>query len=158
MASTYLDDVARRGADDGRVAREAEDRPEKEGKHRAREHLEPGPYFMGGPDGLVRYCYFIPKHWRMASAAHGLPKVLLGPTMPNPSTPCGRTPLKQPYSRFSGGRPHGWRPAAILYLHGHPKPYASVPKDPCNTALTLNTSFVPVDSNTDVKSPLEVIV
>jgi hypothetical protein len=94
MASTYLDDVARRGADDGRVAREAEDRPEKEGKHRAREHLEPGPYFTGGPDGLVRYCYFIPKHWRMASAAHGLPKVLLGPAMPNPSTPCGRTPLK----------------------------------------------------------------
>jgi hypothetical protein len=30
------------------------------------------------------------RHGRKARGGYGLPKVSLGPTMPNPSTPCGR--------------------------------------------------------------------
>jgi hypothetical protein len=33
---------------------------------------------------------FSGKHWRMGRGGHGFPKVLLGPTMPDPSMPCGR--------------------------------------------------------------------
>jgi hypothetical protein len=57
----------------------------------------------------------------MARGGHELPKVSLGPTMPDPS---GGPPLKRPYSHFSDGPPAG-RPVAIFYPFGHPTPYAS---------------------------------
>jgi hypothetical protein len=43
------------------------------------------------------------KHGCMARGGLGLPELLLGPAMPNPSTPCGRPPLKRPYSCFRDG-------------------------------------------------------
>jgi hypothetical protein len=42
---------------------------------------------------------------RMAKGNHGLPKVSPGPTMPNPSTPCGRA------TREIALRPFQWWPA-----------------------------------------------
>jgi hypothetical protein len=39
----------------------------------------------------------------VARGGHGLPKLLLGPAMPYPSTPCGQPSLKWPYSHFRGG-------------------------------------------------------
>jgi hypothetical protein len=44
------------------------------------------------------------KAWAMVRGGHGLLKVSLGPTMPYPSIPCGRPPLKRPHGRFRGGR------------------------------------------------------
>jgi hypothetical protein len=44
------------------------------------------------------------KQGRISRGIHRLPRVSLGPTMPNPSKPCERPPLKQPYGRFRGGR------------------------------------------------------
>jgi len=41
----------------------------------------------------------------MARGIHGLPKVLPGPLMPNPSMPCRWAISKQPYSHFKGGPP-----------------------------------------------------
>jgi hypothetical protein len=70
----------------------------------------------------------------MAKAGHGLLKVSLGSTMPYPSTPCGRPPLKRPYGRVRGGRPQGRRIAAIFYPLGHPTPYASAASGDDGTA------------------------
>jgi hypothetical protein len=44
-----------------------------------------------------------PKHGRMASGGHGLFKVLPGPAMPYPSTPCGRATPEMALRPF-----HGW--------------------------------------------------
>jgi hypothetical protein len=44
----------------------------------------------------------------IARRDHGLRKVLPGPAMPDPSTPCGQTILKRPYGRFRSGRLTGW--------------------------------------------------
>jgi hypothetical protein len=52
---------------------------------------------------------------------HGLPKVLLGPTMPYPAAPCRQPPLYRPYGCFSSGRLKGrqpvlpalWKPHAV---------------------------------------------
>jgi hypothetical protein len=59
-------------------------------------------------------------HGRMAKGGHELPKVLSGPAMPNPSTPCERaTPFK--------GCPTCRVPACgCLPPFGHPTPYAYV--------------------------------
>jgi hypothetical protein len=77
---------------------------------------------------------FLPTHvdhyGRMAKVSHGLPEVLLGPAMPDPSTSCGRPPLEQPYCCFRGGHPQGQHPTAISYPLGHPTPYASVDHPP----------------------------
>jgi hypothetical protein len=51
------------------------------------------------------------KHGRMARGAHGLPKVSLGPAMPDPSTPCGRAT-----------RETGERRSAVFY------PYLDTPR------------------------------
>jgi hypothetical protein len=51
----------------------------------------------------------------MARGGHGLPKVLLGPAMPNPLMPCGRPAL-----RWLQGK----QPAAVFYPLGHATPYA----------------------------------
>jgi hypothetical protein len=53
-------------------------------------------------------------HRRMAGDGHGLLKVSLGPTMPYPSTPCGRPPLKRPHGCFRGGHLQGKRPWAVF--------------------------------------------
>jgi hypothetical protein len=55
------------------------------------------------------------RHGSMARGlgGHGLLKVSLGNTMPYPSTPCGRPPLKRPHSRLEVGRLQGERPAAV---------------------------------------------
>jgi hypothetical protein len=55
----------------------------------------------------------------MARGGHGLPKVLLGPGMPYPSTPCGQPSLKRPYGRFRGDHPQGRRPAAVFCPLGY---------------------------------------
>jgi hypothetical protein len=52
--------------------------------------------------------------WAYSKGGHGLPKVLLGPTMPYASTPCGRPPLKRPYGRFRAGRPQSGQLAAVI--------------------------------------------
>jgi hypothetical protein len=64
-------------------------------------------------------------HDRMARGGHGVPKVLLGPTMPFPSTLCGWPPLKLPYSHFRSGYLQGGRPVVVFHPNGHPTPYAS---------------------------------
>jgi hypothetical protein len=46
-------------------------------------------YVSRHPDSLVFQLDFVNNHGRMARGGHGLPKVWLGPTMPNPSMPCG---------------------------------------------------------------------
>jgi hypothetical protein len=55
---------------------------------------------------------------------HGLPKVSLGPTMPYPSTPCKRPPLKRLYGCFRGGHPQDKQPVTFFYPLGLPTPYA----------------------------------
>jgi hypothetical protein len=52
-------------------------------------------------------------HGHMAGDGHDLLKVSLGPTMPYPSTSCGRPPLKRPHGCFRGGCLQGERPAAV---------------------------------------------
>jgi hypothetical protein len=56
---------------------------------------------------------------------HGLSKVLLGPAIPYPFTPCGQPPLKRSYIYFSGGRLQDGRPRAAFYPLRYPTPYAS---------------------------------
>jgi hypothetical protein len=53
-------------------------------------------------------------HGHMAGDGHGLLKVSHGPTIPYPSMPCGRPPLKRPHGRFRSSRPKGEQPAAVL--------------------------------------------
>jgi hypothetical protein len=43
-----------------------------------------------------------PLHGRMGRGGHGLPKVLPGPAMPDPSTPCGRATPKTALWPFQG--------------------------------------------------------
>ena len=62
----------------------------------------------------------------MASGGHGLPKVLLGLAMHDPSMPCGQPPLKRPYGYFMGSHLQVGRPAAVFYPFGHPTPITSV--------------------------------
>jgi hypothetical protein len=63
-------------------------------------------------------------HGRMARDGHGLPKVLLGPAMPDPSTPCGRATPVTALTTISGvACPQGSRPAAVFYAFGHHTPY-----------------------------------
>jgi hypothetical protein len=71
---------------------------------------------------------------RMEKGGHRLPKVLLGPAMPDPFMRCGWTQLKWLYGRFRGGHPQGERPAAVFYPLEHPTPYAY--------ALTGNSSMM----------------
>jgi hypothetical protein len=92
-------------------------------------------------DSLFRICCY---HERMARGGHGLLKVPLGPTVPDPFMPCWQAPLKQPYARFGGGESHtparytgnrfemyvfrsrclqDRRPAAVFYPLGHPTLY-----------------------------------
>jgi hypothetical protein len=50
------------------------------------------------------YCSHSSVHGRIARSIHGLPKVLLGPTMLYPSTPCGQANSKkalQPFQEWS---------------------------------------------------------
>jgi hypothetical protein len=54
---------------------------------------------------------------RMARSIHGLPKVSPGPTMPNPSTPCGRATPKTaswPFLGLPARRVGGLRPSSTL--------------------------------------------
>jgi hypothetical protein len=56
-------------------------------------------------------------HGRMARGSHGLPKVSLGPAMPYPSTPCGRTTPETALWPFQGWptlRVGGLRPSPTL--------------------------------------------
>jgi len=56
------------------------------------------------------------KHGRMARGGHGLPKVLTGPVMPCPSTPCGRVTPETALCSFQGWptcRVGGLRPSFI---------------------------------------------
>jgi hypothetical protein len=76
----------------GEWGRESKERDIKKGKRKGK----------GGGDG------------HRAGDGHGLLKVSIGPTMPYPSMPCGRPPLKQPHGRFRGGHPLGEQPAAVL--------------------------------------------
>jgi hypothetical protein len=46
----------------------------------------------------------VPGQRHMIWGIYGLPNILLGPTMPYPSSLCRKPPLKQPYGYFSGGR------------------------------------------------------
>jgi len=62
-------------------------------------------------------------HGRMARGGHGLPKVSLGPAMPNPFITCGRATPETAVSRVA--RPQGGRSVAVFYLLGHPTPYVS---------------------------------
>jgi hypothetical protein len=58
----------------------------------------------------------------MAREGHQLPKELLGPTMPNPSTPFGQV---TPETVFSGiAHLEGRQPAAIFNPFGHPMLHA----------------------------------
>jgi hypothetical protein len=75
----------------------------------------------------------------MARGGHGLPKVSLGPAMPDPSMPSGilgvatrRVGSMHPFSTpldtlqpFQGKPPAKQTPAAVFYPFGHPTPYAS---------------------------------
>jgi hypothetical protein len=58
------------------------------------------------------------EHGHMARGSHGLPKVSLGHAMPYPSMPCGRSPLKRPYSCFRDGRLQDRWAASVFYLLG----------------------------------------
>jgi len=64
-------------------------------------------------------------HGCMARGSHGLPKELLGFTMPYISIPCTQLPLRRPYNRFSGRYHQGGQPAAVFYLLGYPTLYGS---------------------------------
>jgi hypothetical protein len=56
-------------------------------------------------NGQVEITKHQPIHGHMARGIHGLPKVSRGLPMPDPSKPCRRPPLKQPYGRFRSGCP-----------------------------------------------------
>jgi hypothetical protein len=73
--------------------------------------------------------------WQGAANDQGLPKVSLGPTMPYPSTPCRRPPLKRLHGHFGAGHLQGGRPAAVFYPLGYPTPYATAPTSPSSEAI-----------------------
>jgi hypothetical protein len=58
----------------------------------------------------------------MARSGHGLPKLLTGTAMPNPSTTSGGATPDWPFQEF---QQCGW-PAAIFYPLRHPTPYTYV--------------------------------
>jgi hypothetical protein len=69
---------------------------------------------------------------------HGLPKVLLEPSMHYHSTPCRWLPLKWRYGHFRGGCPQCSQPLAILLLPLIPcsiLAYAQPPYDITQDAL-----------------------
>jgi hypothetical protein len=68
---------------------------------------------------------------RMAWVIHGLPKVLPGPAMPNPSTPCGRAAPKTAVSGVA--RRKGGRPAAVFNPLGYLTPF-----EPAGVLVTKN--------------------
>jgi hypothetical protein len=72
----------------------------------------------------------------MSRGGHRLPKVSLGPTLPNPSTPCRRPPLRRPDGHFRSGRLQGGWSAAVFYPLGHPTPYASAWHPSCRLLRT----------------------
>jgi hypothetical protein len=74
-------------------------------------------------------------HGHMARDAHGLPKVLLWPAMPNPSMPCTWPALKQPYSHFWCGCPKSREPAADDYPLRYTTPYTYAPMIPPSLCL-----------------------
>jgi hypothetical protein len=91
-----------------------------------------------------------PFHGCMARGGLGLPEILLGLAMPDPSTPCGGPPLKWPYSCFRGGCPGGrWR-AAVFYPLGYSTLYAFEPVFSFTSffqKLLINEEAVIRDSN-----------
>jgi hypothetical protein len=63
--------------------------------------------------------------WAYGKGGHGLPKVSTGPTMPDPSIPCGQASPETALRPFLVEvRPQSERPAAVFYPFGHPTPYA----------------------------------
>jgi hypothetical protein len=87
----------------------------------------------------------------MARGIHGLPKVSLEPTMPNLSMPCGRPPLKRPYSPFRVGRPTTpWNPHAIRLCRG---------QEPVKTDLARHEdvrSTTTLQADSMMSTPLEM--
>jgi hypothetical protein len=61
---------------------------------------------------------------RISWVIHGLPKVLLGPSMPYNSIPFRWPPWKKPYNCFAGGSAGGLRP--FYYPFGYPMLYKRV--------------------------------
>jgi hypothetical protein len=59
----------------------------------------------------------------MVRGSHELPKVSLGPTMPNPSKICRQVTPEMPYSHFRDGQHAGQAPAAVVYPFGYPTLY-----------------------------------
>jgi len=73
----------------------------------------------------------------MARGGHALPKVSLGPAMPDLSTPCGRITPDTALWRIA--RPQGGWFAAVFYPFRHPTPYAY---DHCPELASSPQTFV----------------
>jgi hypothetical protein len=71
------------------------------------------------------YCSHSSVHGHKARSIHGLPKVLLGPAMPYPSTPSGKANSKtalQPFQEWSALKAGSLQ--SLFNPIGHPTPYA----------------------------------
>jgi hypothetical protein len=99
-------------------------------------------------------------HGREARDCHGLPKVLLGPVMPDPSMPCKGPPLKQPCGCFRSGSLQGGRPLAVFYsiehLALHPCRYQmqTMVVMACNLADTCQGMQILANENCSIKRVL----
>jgi hypothetical protein len=91
---------------------------------------------------LYEFMFYI-YNGRMARVRHGLSMVSLEPSMLYPSTPRGRSPLKQPHGHFRSGHSQDGRGAAVFYDFGYPTPYASdhIRSKPKYSAILLNCPF-----------------
>jgi hypothetical protein len=73
-------------------------------------------YFFSVQD-LIPPLHLVFRHGRMARGAHGLSKVLFGPAMPYPSTPCEQATPETARQLFQGWPTHragGLRPSSTL--------------------------------------------
>jgi hypothetical protein len=78
--------------------------------------------------GWIQQFSCFPRHLLQGGIArgmYGLPKVLLGPAMPDLSRLCERPPLKRPYNRVMDGRYKVGGLRQSYYPLGYPIPYAS---------------------------------
>jgi hypothetical protein len=94
-------------------------------------------------------------HRRLARGDHGLPQVLLGPAMPNPSTPCRRATSE---TAVGLARPQGGWPAAVFYPLGRPMSNAYEDAPSKSSGLFVNNCWHihPIDRSTNSKPEEQV--
>jgi hypothetical protein len=73
----------------------------------------------------------------MSRGGHGLPNVSLGPTMPDPSTPCGRATPETALQSF-----YGWSAHKVGGLWQFSTPLDSPMDTPCSTPTPTQSSSI----------------